>query len=346
MASHGDNITPFVSLFGSAMVAKYLHVAVKLGVPDRLHQAGPQTAAQLATALNVAQLHLSRVLRLLAQRGLLTEHADGRYENNAITDALRDDHPKSMAPMVRHYGDHLLSLFGPEMEDAVAQGDSAFVRHYGKPFFEWLAERPDKERNFSRYMSSVNVDASSAVTKAYDFAGLGAVAIADIGGSRGSLLQAILAIAPHASGVLFDLPGVIEVAGREEACYGPGGSLDGRVKLVAGSFFESVPHADVYVMRSILHDWSDEDCVRILKTIRKSIPTTGRVINVDLEVPPFGQLTPQTPLVIDAVMMATFGHARERTRQEFASIFQAAGFELKHVFSAPPRHSVFEAVPV
>eukprot|EP01116_Phalansterium_solitarium_P000124 TRINITY_DN10082_c0_g1_i1.p1 TRINITY_DN10082_c0_g1~~TRINITY_DN10082_c0_g1_i1.p1 ORF type:complete len:400 (+),score=116.34 TRINITY_DN10082_c0_g1_i1:158-1201(+) len=331
---------------GAFYRSKCLHLAVKHRVPD-LIAAGSLTADEIAAASGTRAQELRRVLRFLVQVGFFTEDADGKFANNANSTLLQRSHPASLAPLLLHWVGEVMPAT-VALDETLISGGSAFERAFGEPIFDWYTKHPENEKNFSLVMSGANALTLQGVLATRDWASDGATKYVDVGGNRGSLLQGLLTANPQASGVLFDLPSVVEIARREEAAFQPSGALHSRVEFVGGDFFSAVPAGDVYLLRMILHDWSDEDSIRILKTVRKAIGPTGTVYLVEQEVYGTGQIQddPMHSLSIDITMLSVFGSARERTRDEFASIFKASGFELKSVTRFSPTFAFWVAVPV
>src|SRR5262249_12083043 len=133
---------------------------------------------------------------------------------------------------------------------------------------------------FHRRLSAASHE---AVLAAYDFADLEVVA--DIGGGRGTLLGALVAAYPRPPGLLVERPAVIaqvRAAGLE-------GRLDERISLISGDFFAAVPPADSYLLRKVIHDWSDEESARILADCRHAMQRGGRVLGVEQIVPPWNE---------------------------------------------------------
>jgi SAM-dependent methyltransferase len=175
-------------------------------------------------------------------------------------------------------------------------------------------------------------DVVDPIASAYEFGDLGVVV--DVGGGHGRLLSAILARYPSVEGILFDLPGGIAAAGL-------GGPLP-RCKLVAGDFFEAVPEgANAYLMKKVLHDWSDDDAVRILANCRRAMAPGGRVLVAETVVPPGN--APDPIKVMDVNMLVVTG-GRERTADEFAALFERAGLKAGRVVPTGARVSILEAV--
>ena len=146
--------------------------------------------------------------------------------------------------------------------------------------------------------------------------------VIDVGGGHGQLLSAILARNPHLSGVLFDLP-----SGVTAAQQGAGGDLP-RTEFVAGDFFESLPVADIYILKKVVHDWNDERAAVILRNCRKAMQPNGKVLVAETLVPPGDE--PSQIKGIDVVMLAITG-GLERTEAQYASLFDTAGLRLERV---------------
>jgi len=319
--------------FGFA-AAQSLSVAAELGIADLL-AAGPQTVDALATATGTEPGALRRVLRLLAAEGVFSEEASGAFAQTPLSDGLRVDAAGSPRDFLRMIGREPFLAWG-RLLDAVRTGRPSFELVFGAPRFDWLAQNPEAAALFQAAMVALSDDVVAPIAAAYAFGDLGVVV--DVGGGHGSLLSAILARYPTVQGILFDLPD-----GVAAAAAGLGGPLP-RCKLVAGDFFESAPQgADVYLMKKVLHDWSDDDAVRILANCRRAMAPGGRVLVAETVVPPGN--APDPIKVMDVNMLVVTG-GRERTAAEFAALFARAGLTAGRVVPAGPRISLLEAFPV
>jgi hypothetical protein len=228
----------------------------------------------------------------------------------------------------RAWGDFLYS---------VKTGKPAFERHFGTSYFAYLAEHPDADQVFNEAMSGWTTQLVGAVTDAYDFAPF--KTIVDVGGSYGTMLAAILRNNPAARGVLFDQPHVVAAARRQLAEAG----VADRCTTVSGDFFVEVPAGgDAYVLAQILHDWDDERSVAILRQCRRAMPTHGRLLVIELVLPPGEE--PFRGKWLDLHMLVLLG-ARERTATEYDALFRRAGFTLMRVVPTAAGASIVEAVP-
>jgi SAM-dependent methyltransferase len=316
--------------FGFA-AAQSLSVAAELGIADLL-AAGSQTVEALAAATKTDPSALRRVLRLLAAEGIFSEEASGSFVQTQFSDALRADAPGSPRDFLRMIGREPFLAWG-RLLDAVRSGQPSFELVYGAPRFAWLGKNPEAATLFQAAMVAVGEDVIEPVADGYEFGNLRLVV--DVGGGHGRLLSAILARYPGVEGILFDLPSGIAAA---EA--GVGGPLP-RCKLVAGDFFESVPTGgDAYIMKKVLHDWADDDAVRILDNCRRAMRPGGRILVAETVIPPGN--APDPIKVMDVNMLVVTG-GRERTAEEFASLFARAGLRAGRVVPTGARISILEA---
>jgi SAM-dependent methyltransferase len=220
---------------------------------------------------------------------------------------------------------------------SVRTGESAFLKVYGMPHFKWLQANAEEGAIFNEAMTSLTGVAADAVTQAYDFSRV--AKIVDVGGGYGLFLSKILRANPHTSGILFDLPHVAEGARRLLTAAG----LNARCQVLCGDFFTSVPAGcDAYVLKHILHDWDDARCERILNHCRDAMAPGGRVLVVEMVVPPPG--VPSFSRLIDLEMLAISTNGKERTEREFADLLAKSGLALARVVPTQSPYSVLEAL--
>jgi hypothetical protein len=321
-------------------VAQALFAAIELRIPELL-AGGPATAADLAQASDSHPEAMLRLLRGLAAHGVVSQTEDGRFEATPISEQLRRDLPGTLGPYVRYItGPEVYRSWG-DLLHSVRTGETALDHVYGVSLFEFFDKHPDQGLIFDEAMTSSSGSLADQIVEAYDFSRFGTVV--DVGGGQGMLLSRILRANPRATGVLFDLPTVVEGARplleRE-------GVAD-RCRLVGGSFFESVPDGgDAYVIRGVLHDWDDERTSAILATCRAAMGPSARLLVIDRVIP--DQVTPtptnQRTTMMDLNMLILAG-GHERTLREFESLFAAAGFALQGAVATPAGLHVIEGTP-
>jgi hypothetical protein len=304
-------------LFGYRL-SQAASVAASLGVPDAL-AGGPRGAAELATELGCDPESLYRLLRLLAATEVLHEDGERRFSLTPVGELLRSNVPGSMREVAILQGRPELHAAYGSLEQAIRTGENAFEAHFGESVWAWRSSRPVESSQFNRTMAAWSTMVAPVLATAFDFGSVGTAA--DIGGGSGSLLAGVLAKHPTLRGIVFDQPAVVAEA---EPVLERAGVRE-RVELVGGDFFVDVPAADVYVMKSILHDWSDEESIRILRTIRSRASQATRLVlvervlggpNEDLQ----GKLS-------DLHMMVMPGGV-ERTLEEWRRLLAAGGWKL------------------
>lgn len=307
----------------------------RLGIPDQL-AGGPKTAEEVAAAIRCDPSATFRLMRGVVTVGLLT-HEEGRFSLTPMGQLLRKDVPGSMRSF-------LIAEMAPghwlpwgHLEEAVRSGKPSLPKVLGMDAWEYYRKNPEEGRHFAEGMSGISMMAMQAVLASTSFAG--AKVVVDVGGSHGAFLAGVLGQEPKAKGILFDQPQVVEGAGPTLDAAG----VAARVERRGGDFFASVPAGgDVYLLKHILHDWNDEECVKILRNVRASMAPEGRVVVVEMLVGGEGPPSPAPLMDLNMLVMLT---GRERTAEEFAGLFAKAGLRLSKVTPTPSPMVVIEAVP-
>jgi hypothetical protein len=303
-------------------VSQTVGALARLGVCDRLVD-GPRGADALAREVAADPGALFRVLRAAASIGVLQHHDDDRFSLTPIGETLRSNVPGSMRDMaIAQTAEGHWAPWGAFI-DAVRTGETQAPKVLGKSIFEHYGEHPEERTAFMGAMRGLSELVAGELVRLVDFGGVQRVA--DIGGSGGTLVSAVLDAHAELGGLLFDLPSVAEEARRTITARG----LAGRCDVVGGDFFEAVPGgAGVYILKQILHDWNDGQCVTILRNIAKGLPADGRVVVVEMVIP--DDRTPTAAQLVDLNMLALLP-GRERTQSEYATLFRAAGLQLTSV---------------
>jgi O-methyltransferase domain len=307
------------------LAPRCLHVIAEHGVADALGDA-PASAAELAGRTSLNADALNRSLKLLVAHGVFAE-SEGKFTHNAASRLLQSEHPQSLRAYARMIG-------MPAVWNGLTYLDHAMKS--GRPVSDWASlmahfeQHPEESRLFNAAMIAKSAGVVPAVVEAYEFSVFGT--IADIGGGRGHLVNAILDQVPAASGILFELPQVIAELGQT-------GSP--RLSLIGGDFFaDPLPVADCYLLMEVIHDWADAEAAAILAAVRRAAPLHARLLIIETlvaEVPGlhFGQL-------IDLVMLSVTG-GRERTASEYATLLSAAGFRFERVIPTRSAYPILEA---
>jgi len=323
-----DQLAPAQMLWGlinTHTIARCVHVVAEVGVADALGNQ-PRTVAELAAATGLNADALGRMLRLLAAHGVFACEAHG-YVHTPASTLLRSDHPQSLRAFARMIGMPVIWRGFTDLEHAARMGTPATD---SSGLFAYFASHPNEASLFNQAMAGKSAGIVPTVVDSYDFSPFGTVA--DIGGGRGHLLQAILEGAPTTSGILYDLPHVIADAS---------GIGSNRLRLMAGDFFrEPLPVADAYVLMEVIHDWADDKAAQILAAVRRAAHSSSRVLIVEALVsespgPDFGKM-------LDIIMLAVTG-GHERTSSEYERLLASTGFQLERIVPTLSSYSVVEA---
>jgi len=310
--------------------------AARLGFFDALGE-GPRTPEDVAARALADVGATARLLRGLASLGLLERQADGHYGLTEAGQRLRTGVPGTFRDAFVAEADPLHWQSWEHLADAVRTGKPRPIEVFGVPAFEWYAKNPDHGEQFGRAMQNFSRFAVGALLEAYDFSD--ARTIMDVGGGNGSLVLAILENYPGLKGKVADLPYIQDAA---NAAIRTAGAAD-RCVFEATDFFRSVPGgADLHVLKSILHDWTDEECVGILTSCRKALEPGGRLVIVELLVP--SEIRPDLVMLMDLNMLVMTG-GRERTEEEFGRLLSRAGFRLSRVIPTKSPFFLLEARP-
>jgi hypothetical protein len=320
-------------IFG-AWMAQAITAVADLGVADAL-AGGPLPIDELATRVGANPDALRRLLRVLISRGIFAQRNDGRYELTPMADVLRSEAPVSMAAMARFIGSPQHREHWSLLTEAIKTGASVVSTLRGMSYFDYMGDEPEFGRMFNDAMTSLSGLSIGPVVAAYDFTQYRT--IVDVAGGHGRLLAAILASAPDAQGVLFDLPDVIAGATpllREK-------HVAERVRLAEGSFFDGIPAGgDAYVLKHIIHDWDDDASVQILRNVRTAATPGTSVLLVETVVPEDDSRSNAKLLDMEMLLV---NDGRERTAGEYRRLFDEAGFQMVGVVDTASPYSIIEA---
>jgi hypothetical protein len=283
-----------------ALMTKALAAVVDAGVPKALAD-GPRPVSELSGDPDT----LHRLLRALSSDGIFRETEPGVFEHTEGSRRLLDPGWSEFA-----------HLFGGLFFEATAELDAStsgapFEGRFGTGFWEWLANRPDERAKFDAAMAG---ERDRAADRLAAFEWREGEVVVDVGGGNGALLVELLQLRPELRGIVLDLPETV----RDEAVFGD------RIEFVAGSFFESVPEGDTYVLSGILHDWPDEDAVRILRTMRAAAPSHARLLINESVIGPGND--EDAAKWLDLLMLVLAG-GRERDEAQWRELLENAGWE-------------------
>ncbi|GLJ14673.1 hypothetical protein SUGI_0237740 [Cryptomeria japonica] len=273
--------------------------------------------------------NLSRILRLLASCGVFTEDVDEqtkqmKYGLNSVSKLLvKEENRDSCEPFLRLVTEKVYVDPQHHFHDAVLEGCHPFIKVHGMSPWEYVGTNAEANNLFNQALACHTKDIMASVVKMYD--GFRSVrTVVDLGGGLGSALSVIVAQYPHIQGINFDLPHVIATA-----------PLISGVEHIGGNLFDKIPCGDIVFMKSILHDWDDDHCIKMLKKSYEATPKDGKVLIIDAVIDGSQGSVNQLGLLFDIHMMIYTMGGKERSEEEFSQLFFKSGFKSYNIMKLP-----------
>ncbi len=316
-------------------VTAAIYAAARLKLADAL-EAGPKFSDDLAAEVGAHPTATYRLMRALASLGIFEERWDRGFALTDLGQLLRSNHPQSLRDVALFQGAPPHWQGWGNFLHSVQTGQSAFEHVHNQGFFDYCETDEEFAAAFNGAMTGMTAANAELVSKAYDFSGI--QHLADVGGGHGLLLLRLLQDHPHLRGTVVDLPHVVAGAIPRIAA----ANMQSRCGTQGVDFFRGpLPPANAYLAKHIIHDWDDEHSIRILQNMRDHLAPGGRVLLVECVITP-GNERSMAKLMDLEMLHATHG-GRERTREEFAELFTAAGLRLTRIVPTPSISSVIEA---
>lgn len=318
-ASPAPDPAVVLDLLAAFRKSKAMFAATTLGVFDAL-EGGGKTAEGLATELKADPASLSRLLDACVGLGLLHRDARGYANTPASSAYLTSTSPHRLTGYLRFTNEILWKLWG-DLEDAIRDGSTGWKRTFGweGPIFANIFHSDHLRREFLMGMHGYGLISSPEVVAAFDLSRFRR--LADLGGATGHLAVAACRRYPGLRAVVFDLPQVVpltrELVAKTEVA--------DRVEVAAGDFFtDPLPEADLYTLGRILHDWSEEKILTLLRRAYDRLPPGGgvlvaeKLIADDRDGPSWAQMQDLNMLLVT--------EGRERTLGDYAALLKQVGF--------------------
>ena len=314
-------------------VTKAIGVAADLNLSEHLKN-GPKSISELTKLTNSHEESLYRLMRMLASQGIFKEKSNRIFENNRLSKTLLNN-PNSMRHMVIHQVSSINWKMFEQLDYTVKTGNNAAEKVLGMDIFDYLEKNPDKNEIYNQAMTNSSLMLSYAVLSEYHFKNT--KTIIDIGGGQGILLAMILHKYPSITGRVFDLEHVVEGANKIALEY----NVSERLKTVSGNFFKEIPKGgDIYLLKSIIHNLSDEQCVDLLKRISKVLPDQGKILIIEPVIENNNRYS--FAKLYDVQMLVSRNGGKERTREEFRKIAAASGLIIQRFIKTAAPFFVIE----
>lgn len=318
-------------LLSGEWVSRALYVSVKLEIADYL-QSGPKTAQELAALTKANPESLSRVLHMLAGFDVFNEVAPNTFSNTEMGMLLTKSNPETLHNLAVFYGEVIHTSLD-SLLDSIQTGTPAFQLTFNQPVFSYFKENPLKKALFQKSMKEKSMAVIRSALAHYDFTPY--KTIYDIGGGYGHFMETLLSRYSHLKGALFELPEVIASIKEQNPELG-----NNRCELISGDFFKSLPKkGDLYLLKSVLHDWDDKQCEQILSNCHQAMDSNSRLLIIEVVLKPKGESIYAN--CMDVLMLAVTG-GKERSLNDFEQMLDKTGFVIERIYPTSTEFSILE----
>jgi len=328
--SPAEELDQFINGF---RITPLLAAIAEIDVAGKLIQ-GPKSSEQLAKECNVNSSVLFRVLRTLSSVGIFKLLNDNEFALTELAKPLLEEHPDTRHATAKMWGlESNWQSYGAVLNN-LRTGQTAFESIFNCNSFEYYQNNMHSGSVFDSYMQERTKRDVSAIVRSYNFST--AKSIIDIAGGSGILLSKILQTNPHLTAELFEQASVIKQAQELFTKH----NISEQVKLTTGDLFNDVPSAghDLYLLKWIIHDWTDEQSVVILKNIRRSMCASARLLLIEQAIHEDNLESYRTDI---AMLLVTGG--QERTLEEYTNLLSQAGFEVTQLIGTGCAFDIIEA---
>jgi len=318
-----------LSVVAGEWVAHGVYTAAKFDIATHLAN-GPKSISELARLTGCNEENLYRLMRFLASSDIFYEEKNRVFSNSESSALLAQNHPESLRSLVLFYSGEMSRSFD-QLANCVKEGKTAFELTYQEPLSNYFKGHPTSANQFNEAMKDKSQMVISSCLNVYDFGKF--TKVYDIGGGVGQFLSAILNKHPSTRGLLFEVPAVVKAAEPNLKTFGQ------RCGLIAGDFFKGVPSdGEAYLLKSVIHDWSDADALKILNQCHQAMPSKGTLVLVE----PIISEDNAYAKSMDVYMMAITG-GKERTRKDFETLLKKGGFKIESISQTDTEFAIIEA---
>lgn len=291
------------------ILTRALYVAADINIAEHISQAA-LSIEDLANATGTHPASLARLMYFLELYSIFDQR-EGKYYLTTFSQTMHADHPNSIKAFLLHDDETRWNSFG-NLGYSIRTGNASFDMLYNENYFEYLKKHPLLQARFDEAMTIISKKEDEQIAAQINFKGI----VADIGGGKGQLLANIAQKHILSQAILFDLPEVVEQLTDNSSS----------LVKIAGSFFEEIPvTADIFILKRIVHDWSDEKVVEILRNVANAMHPNSTLYIID------GLLDcAQNKKFLAAVDLAllTIFQGQERTLSQMTHLLTLSGLQI------------------
>lgn len=319
-------------------ISYLLRVVIDLEISEKLNKE-TKNIEQLANETQTQADALYRVLRALSGEGFYKESGNKNFANTKLSQHLMRDHPYSLKYLIAHQlNKENIDMF-MLLNYSLKTGIPASSKVFGMDPFEYMSKVPENNKLYNNAMEDSTNMLCEILILHYPFQKF--KIIADIGGGNGSMLLRLIKKGSETTGIVFDLPHVIEDVHKDIITKG----LKNEIQFQSGDFFKSIPiNADLYILKNILHAFGDSDCIKILKNIKKTALSGSKIIVLEMDLGRSNQKA--YGKLYDIQMLITVKNGRERTKNEYKKLFEESGLMFKREIKTISPFSIFESIVI
>eukprot|EP01123_Difflugia_compressa_P015200 TRINITY_DN8416_c0_g1_i1.p1 TRINITY_DN8416_c0_g1~~TRINITY_DN8416_c0_g1_i1.p1 ORF type:complete len:378 (-),score=83.10 TRINITY_DN8416_c0_g1_i1:94-1137(-) len=330
-----------LSLVSGFWVSQLVRALVKNNVFDEISQT-PKTPQEIAQACEINEDICSRCLATAEGFGLVKRVNVNQYEATETGKCLSKSHPSGLRNIVLLETSLVHTRLWENFDHTLKTGLPACkVAYPGFPsnnYYHVFSSVPGHLRVFEDAMKGYALNEWALFdNSSVDFSKH--KVLVDVGAGDGYLLEKLLNKYQQLKGVFFDQPPVCEA---HKQCH----TVSDRYSLVGGDFFRSVPTGDAYILKHILHDWSDEFCLKILYSVNAaarlslSSSSTPKIYIAELVL----KKSPETQFAkLYDLHIAVASGGKERTLEELTELLTKAGFKVFKIHYTQSDMAIIEA---
>lgn len=320
--AHEKERESLLSILSGEWISRAVYVATKLNIAE--HLSTPKTIEELALATQSNPESLKRLIETLASVGIFEKGESNLFLNTPKSSLLIKSHPDSLYHLSLFYGD-VIHKSWDSLDQSIESGIPAFNLTFQQPVFSYFKENPEKAALFQAAMKEKSKAVIKSTLSNFDFSSFSS--LIDLGGGNGQFLGSLKSLYPEKEFTLFELPEVVNKLPKTD------------LKVISGNFFHEVPKGyDAYLMKSVIHDWKDEEAIKILQNCHAAMEDKSRLLIVDVVLQPEAIYAH----AMDLLMLAITG-GKERSEEDFIRILSSAGFEMVNIVPTSTEFSIIEA---
>lgn len=304
--------------------------AARLGLFDAFKDES-LSIQKLSTLLEVNQKPLKRLCKSLVALYLLEEPVQNHYRITEQGKYLNSSHPDSIKDIAIYKGSPLIWNALGLLYEGIRSNRSPFELAFETDLFTHLNQTPDHLEIFQKAMSQYVHQGSKSILNCYPFHKI--TTLVDLGGGLGDFLSVLSEKYPHLDLTLFEMPHVLSLVKKSQKTF--------KFSQIPGSFFESIPPGfDAYLLRNILHDWNDEQCIKILSNIRKTMPKSARILLLESILPE--NSNSRLGKFADISMFVLTPGGKERSESEWRELVDRSQLSIAEIYKTTGSKAIIE----